>query len=152
MAHTQCRLGHASVAVAPEAVARSRPAIMSAVNAADDKPKGPLRRHVLYPTQYTWFVFVSAIDLMFTCVVLTPAIGAYEVNTLANTVIERYGLTGLAVYKFSLVAFVIIMCEYIGRRRADLASKLAVWSVALPAVAVVVSVVILLAARTRMLD
>ena len=125
---------------------------MSAVNAADDKPKGPPRRHVLYPTQYTWFVFVSAIDLMFTWLVLTPAIGAYEVNTLAHTVIDRFGLTGLAVYKFSLVAFVIIMCEYIGRRRANLARWLAGGAVALPAGAVLVSVAILLAARMRMLD
>ncbi len=126
--------------------------MMPVVTGPNHKTPGFFRRHVLYPTQYTWFVFVSAVDLMFTWLILSPAIGGREVNSLANTIIQRYGLAGLATYKFALVAFVVLMCEVIGRSRPRMGRGLAGWAVALPAIAVVWSGVLLVVARTRVIE
>jgi len=85
-----------------------------------------------FPFLYMWFVFVSSLDIMLTWLVLDQY-GGYEVNPLAASVIEHWGLPGAIGFKFSLTLFVIIICEVIGRQRDATARRLARWSVAVSA-------------------
>lgn len=79
------------------------------------EPRRPRdRRHVLYPNHYVWFVFLSAMDVMMTWVVL--AFGGREVNGVADAVISRYGLPGMVAYKFVLVVLVVGIAEAVGPR------------------------------------
>jgi hypothetical protein len=71
-------------------------------------------RGVLYPNHYTWFVLVSALDVMLTWVVLH--FGGREANVVALAMLRRFGLPGLVVLKFGIVSFVVVLCEIIGRR------------------------------------
>jgi len=74
-----------------------------------------LGRPLLFETAYMWLVLVSALDIIFTWVILH--LGGYEANALAARIIDRYGLVGVVIFKFSMMAFVILLCEFIGRRR-----------------------------------
>ena len=47
------------------------------------------RSYVLYPQAYIWFVFLSAMDVCMTVMVLHW--GGSEVNVLADAVIQRWG-------------------------------------------------------------
>jgi hypothetical protein len=71
-------------------------------------------RAVLYPNHYTWFVLVSALDVMLTWIVLY--FGGREANVIALAMLRRFGLPGLIVLKFGMVSFVVVLCEFIGRR------------------------------------
>lgn len=110
-----------------------------------DKPAGFFRPHVLYPDHFTWFILVSALDLELTSIVLYR--GGREVNWVADYMILHWGHGGLVAFKFALVVFVIVICEWIGRRRRDLGRRLATWAIALPVAAVGIAFVQLLAAR-----
>jgi hypothetical protein len=95
-----------------------------------------LRQPALYPTLYTWYVFVSALDILFTWRILHA--NGTEVNVLADWIINQQDIKGLAVFKFLTVAVVILICEVVGRRRYETGAKLARWAVALSAFPVVV--------------
>ncbi len=94
---------------------------------------------VLYPNCYVWYVFFAALDVMLTWVILH--LGGHEINIVADRVIARWDLPGLAVFKFGLVAVVVCICEVVGRRRAGLGRTLATWAVALAAVPVAVGLI-----------
>ena len=49
----------------------------------------------LYPNRYVWFVFLSAMDVFMTFIVLQ--IGGSEANGIANWILERYGLSGMTL-------------------------------------------------------
>lgn len=68
----------------------------------------------LYPNRYVWFVFLSAMDVMMTYVVLR--FGGSEANNVAAWILYHWGFIGMIIFKFVLVALVIIICEYVGRR------------------------------------
>ncbi len=85
-----------------------------------------------YPFLYAGFVLVSSMDLTLTWMVLQHEDG-YEVNPIAASVIDHWGLPGAIVFKFSLMLFVIIICEIIGRKRDRTARRLARWSVGISA-------------------
>ena len=69
---------------------------------------------VLYPNFYMWLVFVSALDVILTRVILF--FGGTEVNPIADWILGEFGRIGMSVFKFMIVAIVIICCEIIGRR------------------------------------
>ena len=96
---------------------------------------------VLYEHHYTWFVLVSALDVMFTWIVLHA--GGREANALAAAVLRRYGLEGMVLFKFALVFFVIVLCEIIGRRNLKAGRALATAAVGLTCVPLVVAVMLL---------
>lgn len=81
----------------------------------------PMRRvgrepgHVLYPRLYTWVVFLASMDIIMTWVILH--MGGSEVNALAATVIERWGLVGMIVLKFVSIIAVVLISEFVGRRK-----------------------------------
>jgi hypothetical protein len=95
-----------------------------------------LRRPALYPDLYTWYVFVSALDILFTWRILRA--DGVEVNVLANWVIDRHDIVGLTVFKFLTVVVVILICEVIGRRQYETGAKLARWAVVLSTFPVVI--------------
>ena len=95
-----------------------------------------LRRPALYPVLYTWYVFVSALDVLFTWRILRA--DGIEVNVLASWVIDQHDKWGLVVFKFLTVVVVILICEVIGRRQYETGAKLARWAVVLSAFPVVV--------------
>jgi hypothetical protein len=97
---------------------------------------------VLYQNHYVWFVFVSALDVMLTWVVLFH--DGFEANLIADFIIGRYGLGGLVLYKFAIVAFVVCLCEVIGRRRYSAGRRLATWAVAITCVPVAMALAQLL--------
>jgi hypothetical protein len=93
--------------------------------------------HVLYPHTYVWYVFVSALDVMFTAVLLH--FGGREVNVLANWVLVRWDLAGMVMFKFVLVSFVICICEFVGRKRHRLGRDLGHWAVGITCIPVLLA-------------
>ena len=93
---------------------------------------------VTFPEAYTWFVFVSALDFMFTWIVLH--LRGSEVNPIANLVLERGGLWGLLLFKFTMVAVVVLLCEIIGRRRFRIGRLVAILAVVLTCLPVILTV------------
>jgi uncharacterized membrane protein len=82
------------------------------------------RRPVLYPDQYAWYIFASALDIMVTITVLVH-LGAREVNMLAQRSIELFGTWGLIGLKFLSVILVVGICEFVGRRKPRAGQRLA---------------------------
>ena len=108
---------------------------------ATDPPRRPRGTPALYPEAYTWLVFVSAMDVMFTWVILF--LGGRELNALAAALIRWGGLAAMAAFKFGLVAFVIVLCEIVGRRSPRAGRGLAYCGVVISAAPVAVSVALL---------
>ena len=104
---------------------------------ADSAGRSSLIRPVLYPNVYVWYVLLASLDVMLTCAVLWA--GGRELNTLADRVIDRWGLPGLVTFKFLLVLFVVGICEVVGRRNDRTGRRLAEWAVAITAIPVVLS-------------
>lgn len=96
---------------------------------------------VRYPNLYTWLVFVSALDAMLTYLVLH--FGGREANQLAASVLEQWGFRGMVVYKFALIALVVVLCEVIGRRDDKWARVLGIFGIGLTCVPLVVAIGIL---------
>lgn len=78
--------------------------------------------HVIFPNGYVWFVFISTLDIILTFLVLH--LGGREANQLANAILVSYGLRGLIIFKFALVILVVLICEWVGRRRHESARLL----------------------------
>ncbi len=78
-----------------------------------------------YPTVYTWYVFLSSLDIMFTWVVLHA--GGREENVIADWIIQQFNLPGLVLFKFCLVVLVVLICEIVGRRNPTLGRTLGRW-------------------------
>jgi hypothetical protein len=127
---------------APPVVGRDESIAAGAAAAADR-----WHRHVLYPNPYIWFVFLSALDVLCTYLVLHPIFShpatlaprGREVNLLARWVIDIGGLPGMVVYKFALVMLIVVICETVGWQRYALGKRLAEWCVAISAIPVVLS-------------
>jgi hypothetical protein len=102
------------------------------------RPKG---RPVLYPNHYTWLVFAAAMDIMMTYLVLWK--GGREANFLAEAVLRRFGMPGMVLFKFLLVAFVISVCEIVGRKNIAAGKILAKISIVLTWIPVAISFALL---------
>src|SRR5262249_12503086 len=71
-----------------------------------------------------------SLDIMVTVTVLKH-LGAREVNTFAQRSIDVFGTWGLIGLKFLSVVLVVVICEYIGRRRERLGRMLATLAIVL---------------------
>ena len=80
-----------------------------------------------YQNTYVWLLLAASLDIMLTGIVLF--LGGTEVNWLADRVLEKYHFPGMIAFKFGLVVFVILMCEFIGRMRDQTGRRLAFWAV-----------------------
>ena len=102
-------------------------------------------KSVLYPNSYTWFVFLAALDVMLTWIILRY--DGHELNVLANFILAFNGLAGMVGFKLLLVAFVLTMCEIVGRRDLCVGRRLAQLCVAVTAVPVVLALTQLFIAK-----
>lgn len=96
---------------------------------------------VRYPQGYLWFIFLASLDIMLTWAILRR--GGIEVNPLARLVIDHWDLPGAIAFKFSLVMFVIVTCEVVGRRATRLGLGLIVVSIGVSALPVAWSLFLL---------
>lgn len=99
------------------------------------------RRPVLFPNVYVWFVFLGALDIMLTWLILHPVVGGSEVNVIAQFIIEHGGLAGTLLFKFGIVLGVVLICEIVGRRDLARGRRLAEWAVAITSIPVIVAVI-----------
>ena len=83
--------------------------------AMEQRRSGGWHLPVRYPTLYLWLVFLSSLDIILTRVILF--FGGIEVNPIADLIIREFGVPGMTVFKFVIVAFVIVVSEYVGSRR-----------------------------------
>lgn len=88
-----------------------------------------LNQNVVYPKLYPWFVLGAAMDIFVTYIVLW--FGGVELNILADRVIQSHGLPGMVAYKFATVVAVLLICEYVGRRRPQTGQAVAVLAIAI---------------------
>lgn len=83
----------------------------------DSKSRSPLSwfSAVLYPNLYLWLIFVAALDVILTRVILF--FGGTEVNPVADWILDEFGRIGMSVFKFIIVTIVIVCCEIVGRQK-----------------------------------
>ena len=96
---------------------------------------------VHHPNLYFYLIFVSALDVLFTRVILF--FGGTEVNPIADFIIVHWGRLGMSIFKFIIVGFVIIACEFIARRKPRTSRRLAIASIVISSVPVVWSCLII---------
>lgn len=90
---------------------------------------------VHFPNLYLWLVFLSALDVVLTRVILY--FNGTELNPLAAWIIARGGQLGMSLFKFAIVAFVIIICEYTARVDTKMSRRLALAGCVITAVPVI---------------
>lgn len=95
----------------------------------------PGKRALLYQDHYSWYLLAASLDVMVTTAIIEHFNGR-EVNKLANHLIEQYGLWGLVGLKFSTVIFVIMVCEFLGRRNFAKGKRLATLAIVISALPV----------------
>jgi hypothetical protein len=103
---------------------------MSAVQAA--KQPGRLRRGVLYPDHYAWYILAATLDVIVTHQVLHQFQGS-EVNKLADSLIREFGVAGMVGLKFASIVIVVLICEFVGRRNLRLGRRVAVLAICISA-------------------
>ena len=112
----------------------------------DAPPTAPPWGVPMFPNRYVWLVLLSSLDVFMTFLVLE--LGGSEANPVANFVLERAGIAGMTVFKFVLVAFVILVCEVLGRRDRAAARRLTLYALALTMTPVVFATILI---ATRLL-
>jgi hypothetical protein len=90
-----------------------------------------LDKPILYPSVYRWVILAASLDVICTWIILM--LGGVELNAIARRVIEAGGLPGMLALKFGVIASVVVICEYIGRRQNHAGRRLAVAALALNA-------------------
>ncbi|MBL0927710.1 MAG: hypothetical protein IBJ11_08670 [Phycisphaerales bacterium] len=90
-------------------IALDRPASLS-VPAA-------LRTPVMYPRAFAAYIGLSAADVLLTSACFNH--GAYEANVVAGLFLRWGGEEGMAMFKFSTVMLVLLICQLVGRERTD---------------------------------
>lgn len=112
-----------------------------------------------YPNEYVWLVFVSSMDVALTWLILTGLEGE-EINPLAKFILEGLkgessnpfdssvlslvGYNGLILFKFCLILFVMLVCEFAGRRNDRTGRRLARFGVIVSALPMLVSFFLLI--------
>ena len=82
---------------------------------------------VTFPRHYLLYILLAAVDVLVTASILNG--GGREINALAAQVIEWFGGMGMTLYKFTLVAIVLVICEVVARSKPRLGRGLAVTAV-----------------------
>lgn len=63
------------------------------------------------------FLLLSIADLVVTYWLLSVSPNFYESNPIANWFFKNWNIAGMTVFKFSVVALVVIISEFVERRR-----------------------------------
>lgn len=73
-----------------------------------------LDRRASHPNLYCWYLLVATLDVVLTFVILS--LNGVELNPLADHLWQRGDLWGLVFLKYTSVALVIGICEYLAYR------------------------------------
>lgn len=96
-----------------------------------------------YQNRYVWLVFVSAMDVILTMLVLLVWQGS-EVNPIADSIIYHRGFGWAIAFKFAMMLTVVLVCEVAGRISDRTGRKLATAAVVINALPVAYTLVLLL--------
>ena len=77
---------------------------------------------LLLPRRYCWIVIGGTLDIVLTMFILS--LGGHEANPLAEAMLLTHGPTGMITYKYLLVLLAIIGCEFVARRKLNIARVL----------------------------
>ena len=94
-----------------------------------------------FQNAYVWIIFVSSLDIMLTWRILDR--GGMEVNPLAALVIDAWGMQGAIAFKYALMMWVILACEFLARMKGNAGRLLAYTAVVVSATPVVWSLFLL---------
>ena len=97
-----------------------------------------LSREATLSTIYPWYLLVAAMDIMLTWLILL--LGGTELNAVAVLALDKGGLNGLIVLKFTTVLMVIAICEYIAWKNLATARRLGTAAVAISTFPVIVAI------------
>lgn len=110
------------------------------------EPKTRQSRPLAFQGAYVWLVFVAALDIMFTWIVLYKQ--GVELNPVANSMIRVFGAKALVAYKFVLISFVIILCEIAHRKNRHKAAVVLIsFAILMTCVPVIVAMLQLIDAK-----
>ncbi len=98
---------------------------------------------------YPWILLVGLLDVFLTARILD--MGGFEVNAIADRVLQAGGVPGLLVLKLASFLVVVAICEYIASRGDRRAVRLAEAGIALNALPVGVGAAQLALALTPLL-
>lgn len=90
---------------------------------------------VHFPNLYLWLVFLSALDVVLTRVILY--FDGKELNPIAGWIIARGGQLGMSLFKFAIVVFVILICEYTAKMDRKMSRRLALAGCLITAIPVI---------------
>lgn len=88
------------------------------------------RRGLQFETEISWFVLASVLDIVFTWLALRFSAHGQtsqpivESNPVAHWVLVRWGIPGLAIFKLTMTALVVLIAEYVGKSRPHTARLL----------------------------
>ena len=97
------------------------------------------RNALQLPAAYLSYIAVSALDGICTGMILL--LGGMEANPIAAAVLMNHGFKGMVLFKFTIVALVIVICEQIMRHRPRAAKRVMRLAVAATSVPVVIALV-----------
>lgn len=95
-----------------------------------------IREPVLFPRMYGFYVALATLDILLTAWILR--LGGLEFNPVGAFAFEAGGITGATILKFATVVIFVLICERIGRDRAELGRTLAYIAVCISIVPVTV--------------
>ena len=81
-------------------------------------------RRLPLETETCFFIFVNALDVFMTYVLLNHSPQFQESNQIANYFLTRFGFRGMIYFKFALVAFVTVVAQIIALTRPKTAKWL----------------------------
>jgi hypothetical protein len=96
----------------------------------------PLVHRGRYPAHYPWLLALATLDITLTTLVLS--LGGSELNPVANLVIMRTGIPGMAALKAAAILLVVAICERLWRSHPDLGRRIATLGIAANTVPVAV--------------
>ena len=83
-----------------------------------------------YETEISWFVLVGALDVFMTYLILRYSAEGrthnvmIEGNPIARWILHQWGLRGMVIFKFLMIAVVTTIAEIVGRFRPQLGRNL----------------------------
>lgn len=110
------------------------------------------RRHrnsLRFESELSWFVLVGALDVFMTYVILRYSGEGrtrnvmIEGNPIARWVLQQWGLQGMVLFKFLMIAIVATIAEVVGKYRPTLGRSLLIIGTAVVGAVVVYSFLLL---------
>lgn len=83
-----------------------------------------------YETEISWFILVGALDVFMTYVILRYSAEGrtqnvlIEGNPIARWILHQWGIKGMVIFKFIMIAVVATIAETVGRFRPQLGRNL----------------------------